>query len=126
MLPRPPRSTRTDTLFPYTTLFRSDDRSGGYAIFDGDDHGAAARLDRHGRLRFPPQILKIEILFPRLHQRTHIADQRRSELEGSSAIEGDQDAMIIRQGAEQQCATSHRSEERRVGNRRVSTWSTGW
>src|SRR3546814_5207603 len=26
MLRRPPRSTRTDTLFPYTTLFRSDDR----------------------------------------------------------------------------------------------------
>src|SRR3546814_1406843 len=26
---RPPRSTRTDTLFPYTTLFRSDLRSGG-------------------------------------------------------------------------------------------------
>src|SRR3546814_7551160 len=25
MIPRPPRSTRTDTLFPYTTLFRSDD-----------------------------------------------------------------------------------------------------
>src|SRR3546814_7467124 len=23
MLPRPPRATRTDTLFPYTTLFRS-------------------------------------------------------------------------------------------------------
>src|SRR3546814_13319629 len=26
MLRRPPRSTRTDTLFPYTTLFRSDDQ----------------------------------------------------------------------------------------------------
>src|SRR3546814_4971221 len=25
MIPRPPRSTRTDTLFPYTTLFRSTD-----------------------------------------------------------------------------------------------------
>src|SRR3546814_2789178 len=25
MIPRPPRSTRTDTLFPYTTLFRSLD-----------------------------------------------------------------------------------------------------
>src|SRR3546814_13335641 len=25
MILRPPRSTRTDTLFPYTTLFRSDD-----------------------------------------------------------------------------------------------------
>src|SRR3546814_5748133 len=28
MLPRPPRSTRTDTLFPYTTLFRSARASG--------------------------------------------------------------------------------------------------
>src|SRR3546814_10295749 len=27
MLRRPPRSTRTDTLFPYTTLFRSGNRS---------------------------------------------------------------------------------------------------
>src|SRR3546814_18020167 len=26
MIRRPPRSTRTDTLFPYTTLFRSDGR----------------------------------------------------------------------------------------------------
>src|SRR3546814_15533068 len=29
MLRRPPRSTRTDTLFPYTTLFRSEDAEGG-------------------------------------------------------------------------------------------------
>src|SRR3546814_17226583 len=29
MIRRPPRSTRTDTLFPYTTLFRSS--SGGYS-----------------------------------------------------------------------------------------------
>src|SRR3546814_14716505 len=27
MIRRPPRSTRTDTLFPYTTLFRSNDGS---------------------------------------------------------------------------------------------------
>src|SRR3546814_1586314 len=27
MIRRPPRSTRTDTLFPYTTLFRSSPRS---------------------------------------------------------------------------------------------------
>src|SRR3546814_3403780 len=27
MIRRPPRSTRTDTLFPYTTLFRSHDRT---------------------------------------------------------------------------------------------------
>src|SRR3546814_9392609 len=29
MIRRPPRSTRTDTLFPYTTLFRSDLGVGG-------------------------------------------------------------------------------------------------
>src|SRR3546814_2673415 len=28
MIRRPPRSTRTDTLFPYTTLFRSHNRGG--------------------------------------------------------------------------------------------------
>src|SRR6056297_4074274 len=28
MIRRPPRSTRTDTLFPYTTLFRSADHAG--------------------------------------------------------------------------------------------------
>src|SRR3546814_18285462 len=35
MLRRPPRSTRTDTLFPYTTLFRSGfqlDRSGDMTL----------------------------------------------------------------------------------------------
>src|SRR3546814_6010326 len=32
MIRRPPRSTRTDTLFPYTTLFRSE--------FSRDDRGA--------------------------------------------------------------------------------------
>src|SRR3546814_18320962 len=31
MIRRPPRSTRTDTLFPYTTLFRSGDRVHGAA-----------------------------------------------------------------------------------------------
>src|SRR3546814_4427957 len=31
MIRRPPRSTRTDTLFPYTTLFRSAAAAGGAA-----------------------------------------------------------------------------------------------
>src|SRR3546814_15138056 len=36
MIRRPPRSTRTDTLFPYTTLFRSpDDAPRPAAFFDG-------------------------------------------------------------------------------------------
>src|SRR3546814_6495741 len=43
MIRRPPRSTRTDTLFPYTTLFRSRqvDRRG-----TGRLQGARARADR--------------------------------------------------------------------------------
>src|SRR3546814_11398409 len=31
MIRRPPRSTRTDTLFPYTTLFRSGNEQAGNA-----------------------------------------------------------------------------------------------
>src|SRR3546814_12702860 len=40
MIRRPPRSTRTDTLFPYTTLFRSEerDRTGGAGPFAIDFH----------------------------------------------------------------------------------------
>src|SRR3546814_7651966 len=43
MIRRPPRSTLTDTLFPYTTLFRSPDRvqpvEGGAVAGDGDAGG---------------------------------------------------------------------------------------
>src|SRR3546814_5601205 len=35
MIRRPPRSTRTDTLFPYTTLFRSND-VGQHPVLGGD------------------------------------------------------------------------------------------
>src|SRR3546814_5882688 len=34
MIRRPPRSTRTDTLFPYTTLFRSVDEAGVVHLAD--------------------------------------------------------------------------------------------
>src|SRR3546814_19728161 len=37
MMRRPPRSTRTDTLFPYTTLFRSDAEIVGDHLAAGDD-----------------------------------------------------------------------------------------
>src|SRR3546814_18556496 len=50
MIRRPPRSTRTDTLFPYTTLFRS---AGVKILQIGEAEGetaeeAAAYLSRHG------------------------------------------------------------------------------
>src|SRR3546814_2001223 len=41
MIRRPPRSTRTDTLFPYTTLFRSID-----AVDVGRDRPVAVEVGR--------------------------------------------------------------------------------
>src|SRR3546814_17317718 len=46
MIRRPPRSTRTDTLFPYTTLFRS----AGIAL-QRQHHAAEQRRERHDRQR---------------------------------------------------------------------------
>src|SRR3546814_5427830 len=58
MIRRPPRSTRTDTLFPYTTLFRSG------ASANGEDRGVEHR-GQHGvaRHRFPyPAVMRREEL----------------------------------------------------------------
>src|SRR3546814_509917 len=46
MIRRPPRSTRTDTLFPYTTLFRSGARLAGSHLAET---GLSARFDERGR-----------------------------------------------------------------------------
>src|SRR3546814_8064185 len=48
MIRRTPRSTRTDTLFPYTTLFRSLQRHGREA---GDEHHARIGHDLCAALR---------------------------------------------------------------------------
>src|SRR3546814_9673245 len=59
MIRRPPRSTRTDTLFPYTTLFRSarlrgrlppgGGRDGGFGALSAHQRGGAAgrRSEEH-------------------------------------------------------------------------------
>src|SRR3546814_8655135 len=43
MIRRPPRSTRTDTLFPYTTLFRSAAQDCAFVAFIDDDEVPAPR-----------------------------------------------------------------------------------
>src|SRR3546814_14850835 len=47
MIRRPPRSTRTDTLFPYTTLFRSEFEIG--ARFQTHHRSDGNHLPRRGR-----------------------------------------------------------------------------
>src|SRR3546814_5841958 len=66
MILRPPKSTRTDTLFPYTTLFRSvrEDRDrhlgdgGGRRQVEGVDPAGARRRfperEQHGQGQGPP------------------------------------------------------------------------
>src|SRR3546814_20411887 len=71
MIRRPPRSTRTDTLFPYTTLFRSE-----AALFAGPNGAgkcslirmaagllqpAAGHLERRGRLAMSDENLALDM-----------------------------------------------------------------
>src|SRR3546814_990656 len=65
MVRRPPRSTRTDTLFPYTTLFRSDDTLGNHA------GPSAADLDGDG---------VSEVVVTRGGNRLHVYDGATGEL----------------------------------------------
>src|SRR3546814_5794630 len=57
MIRRPPRSTRTDTLFPYTTLFRSLRRSsvrvGNRRALGLPRHGTRDRVPTASRRRRP-------------------------------------------------------------------------
>src|SRR3546814_6405471 len=62
MIRRPPRSTRTDTLFPYTTLFRSPDfaRMVAEGVAGGRfDRGRVGIVDRRhdlGRMNLAKQL----------------------------------------------------------------------
>src|SRR3546814_9475189 len=52
MIPRPPRSTRTDTLFPYTTLFLSP---------GSGQHVAEPRLDAERYERLLPYAVALDV-----------------------------------------------------------------
>src|SRR3546814_521994 len=70
MIRRPPRSTRTDTLFPYTTLFRSFAAIGEriIVVIHFPEHCLGNRLLVFGPLLRPPSrreaIDRAEIMFP--------------------------------------------------------------
>src|SRR3546814_1564123 len=58
MIRRPPRSTRTDTLFPYTTLFRSVDGLGTGAAGGLPCRRHAAPARGHGAARAHPKAVR--------------------------------------------------------------------
>src|SRR3546814_3294553 len=88
MIRRPPRSTRTDTLFPYTTLFRSEQESGGREIVIGKSHiNLEFRenndwFDIHARVQFG------EYEIPFLDLKNHIlrSEEHTSELQSLMRI----------------------------------------
>src|SRR3546814_19403728 len=79
MIRRPPRSTRTDTLFPYTTLFRSQ-----LALSQGDVHSHAVQYSRSRppRRRGPLRAL---------HPGARIAPHHRVRAAPASRIHGRRD-----------------------------------
>src|SRR3546814_11294132 len=126
MIRRPPRSTRTDTLFPYTTLFRSL-RSGQRLFNDGAhsshvvsavDQADPARPDAaHG---FFDGVAGIAPAVMRTRRKNILAAG------GCRVMVVDDDdyaIVLVEYGvAHARC----RSEERRVGKECVSTCRSRW
>src|SRR3546814_6466815 len=84
MTRRPPRSTRTDTLFPYTTLFRS-----GVDVADGPVGVVAERIDRLDRQQWA------------LERRDHVeADRHDQELQRSEEHTSELQSLMRRSYAD--------------------------
>src|SRR3546814_5924518 len=71
MLRRPPRSTRTDTPFPYTTLFRSANRN---AVDDAAQHLATGHVV-HEHSPWATRTSKIDTVFFAIGDREEVATQ---------------------------------------------------
>src|SRR3546814_11861168 len=100
MIRRPPRSTRTDTLFPYTTLFRS--------------HLFCSAFRAPHLPRFRPSLL-------RLPDAELVTELRRHG--GISDAVAEHDELLA---LAVPLLRDDRSEERRVGKEWVSTCRSRW
>src|SRR3546814_12587734 len=107
MIRRPPRSTRTDTLFPYTTLFRSEGQR------ELPEQGIAGRTGA----------LDARVVAAEPHR-------KRSADHDVEALGPIHPVLIIKEAADPFDRTrvrrGERSEERRVGKECVSTCRSRW
>src|SRR3546814_11062152 len=112
MIRRPPRSTRTDTLFPYTTLFRSGQNAVRRYSAIGDEGLHAARSGSGKAARGP------------LVERWHCGPWPRSRYRdaGQRICAGCPGSI----GRWRDGRAAKRSEERRVGKEWVSTCRYWW
>src|SRR3546814_12833887 len=127
MIRRPPRSTRTDTLFPYTTLFRSDrlDVAAGLqaeqraAVMQQVELDVAAAPNQLvASLRLGPAIVHVPLDEARVDVEECLSDVAgEGEVGLEAAVE-----IVVEDAAD----AARRSEERRVGKECVSTCRTRW
>src|SRR3546814_13480232 len=118
MIRRPPRSTRTDTLFPYTTLFRS--RLPLFPV-------GTIRILVKGLNDFPcifgrfDEVEKVQVLWT-----DHAFIGKRLEIDHPvpELLTEKQDRNRLHLARLDQC--QRRSAERRVGKECVSTCSSRW
>src|SRR3546814_12328429 len=114
MIPRPPRTTRTDTLLPYTTLCRSDNAVG----HSEEPHPLARRAgQRHVAGCGDCKILALRaapLRDQKIDQRCPLADN----------VVGRQAVGALHEPARPRL--HDRSEERRVGKECVSTCRYRW
>src|SRR3546814_16997947 len=121
MIRRPPRSTRTDTLFPYTTLFRSNRGAcGGYSARLAQQQMQARRQVCRPMRKLLPGSERFELVTHMLRERLspeQIAGKLRS-----MNIPNLRDAYVCRETI----YNAIRTEERRVGKESVGTFRSRW
>src|SRR3546814_11541135 len=121
MIRRPPRSTRTDTLFPYTTLVRSEFTQRVFRSRVADRHRDP--LQQQSERRALPH----QQLAPQKVERLNAIGSFMDRVQTVVAIQT-LDRIVARVAV----ATEHldrelvRSEERRVGKECVSTCRSRW
>src|SRR3546814_11171343 len=113
MVRRPPRSTRTDTLFPYTTLFRSIEGQAQLAVVFLYVLDQVLQVARVGRVGVMVGKASVDLAVQLVDLAAQGAEQARRHRAANpvAAVDGD---------------LHGRSAERRVGKECVSTCRSRW
>src|SRR3546814_20139946 len=131
---RPPRATRTDTRFPYTTLFRSRDGKPGHGLADrGHARQQTRRFARNGQR---PDFLVLDMAETRAEinevELGFVADQPERGVGAGLIRHADgievriPDEYLAGNLGRRRCVGTERSEESRVGKECVSTCRSRW
>src|SRR3546814_13257464 len=132
MVRRPPESTRTDSLFPYTTLFRSQACTLQVAEFVGWQVGQQRQPDvgRRGAPRDQQRGVFLDVV--RRQPVVGVGDEILEERPGAPRQATEESELRSRQRARPAFARQAgpprqpRSEARRVGTECVSTCRSRW